>query len=1143
MFVSGNANTGNLGTATIIATTANLTTINSGLVQNGTSNVTINNNGNVNISVGGNVLTVTSTGANITGTANISSTLAVTGNANVGNLGTATAIITTANITTINGSLHQNGNSNITITANSNVTITATSNATMVVTGTGANVTGYANITGNLIVGANANITGTANITGNANVGNLGATGLIAATGNVSGGNITTIGQLVSTVATGTAPLIVYSTTQVANLSAATAGAVANGTSNVSIPVTNGNVNIVSAGNTTVVVTGTGANIAGTANVTGNLAVGGNITDAGNIAVNGGTVTTTATTFNLLTANATTLNIGNAATTLNIGSSSGNVVVAGDMQITGNDIRSSTGNSAITLNDIDVTIHGNLTIQGSQTNVGTNDLVVQDSIINLHTAPNLEPLTTNDGRDIGLKMHYYSSSDKHAFLGRANDTGYLEFYSDGTETAGVFSGTYGTFKGSTFLSVVTTGTAPLTVTSTTQVANLNVAVAGSIVNGSSNITIPSAGGNATVSVGGNANILVVTGTGANISGTANISGNANIGNIGTGGILSVSGNANVGNLGTTGLITASGNVSGGNLTTTGVVAAPSMVNGNSNVSIAPNGNVSISAVGTANVLTIAQQGANISGYANISANANVGNLGTSGTVIASTLQSNVTTGTPPFTVTSTTQVANLNVATAGNLVNGTSNVIVTNNGNITVGSAGNAAVFTVTGSGANITGTANVSGNANIGNIGTGTIIATTANLTTINGALHQNGTSNVTINNNGNVNISVGGNVLTVTSTGANITGTANVTSDANVGGNINVTGNANIANININNVTITSTSTNGNLNLDANGTGKIVLNSSADDSNVIIQGNSASGWANLIYADAVNGRVGILTNTVPANAIAKFNATSSIIVPVGSTAQRPSVGTSLSGMIRFNTTTNNLEFFDGTNWTGSGSSFTVITADQFAGDGSTVAFTLSQNATSAGLLVMVNGIVQLPTTSYNVSGNTLTFTEAPQPGDVIDSRVIATTSTVSALGVGDTSVTITDTGSNGNLVVVADGNTRLYVNNSAVGINAPVVTTIANVSVGTSATTIDQWPIASYRSAKYKIQVSHASAGYEVSEVLVVHDGTTASRTAYGIIYTGAASLGSTSVTISTGNVLVQYTGANTSNTVRISAEYLPI
>ena len=122
--------------------------------------------------------------------------LAVTGNANTGNLGTTTLIATTGNITTINSGLMQNGNSNITITANANLTFTAKSNSIMIISDTGAN------------------ITGTANVSGNANVGNLGTTRVL------SSSNITTP-QFISNVASGTAPLVVTSTTRVANLNVA----------------------------------------------------------------------------------------------------------------------------------------------------------------------------------------------------------------------------------------------------------------------------------------------------------------------------------------------------------------------------------------------------------------------------------------------------------------------------------------------------------------------------------------------------------------------------------------------------------------------------------------------------------------------------------------------------------------------------------------------------------------------------------------------------------------------------------------------------------------------------------------------------------------------------------------------------------
>ena len=95
-----------------------------------------------------------------------------------------------------------------------------------------------------------------------------------------------------------------------------------------------------------------------------------------------------------------------------------------------------------------VTITGNLNILGNATQFDSNNLVVHDSIIQLHTPADLSPLTGDDGRDIGIDFHYYKSHDNHAFLGWANDTGYLEWYDSGYETASnIFVGnTYGAVK-------------------------------------------------------------------------------------------------------------------------------------------------------------------------------------------------------------------------------------------------------------------------------------------------------------------------------------------------------------------------------------------------------------------------------------------------------------------------------------------------------------------------------------------------------------------------------------------------------------------------------------------------------------------------------------------------------------------------
>jgi hypothetical protein len=85
---TGNIAGGNISTTGVVTantaniTTGNITTINSGLLQNGNSNITITSNGNVSIqAAGSNVeLVVTSTGANVNGTLDVTGN--ITGNTN-----------------------------------------------------------------------------------------------------------------------------------------------------------------------------------------------------------------------------------------------------------------------------------------------------------------------------------------------------------------------------------------------------------------------------------------------------------------------------------------------------------------------------------------------------------------------------------------------------------------------------------------------------------------------------------------------------------------------------------------------------------------------------------------------------------------------------------------------------------------------------------------------------------------------------------------------------------------------------------------------------------------------------------------------------------------------------------------------------
>ena len=64
-------------------------------------------------------------------------------------------------------------------------------------------------------------------------------------------------------------------------------------------------------------------------------------------------------------------------------------------------------------------------------------------------------------------------------------------------------------------------------------------------------------------------------------------------------------------------------------------------------------------------------------------------------------------------------------------------------------------------------------------------------------------------------------------------------------------------------------------------------------------------------------------------------------------------------------------------------------FTTDVHTGDGSTTAFTLSETPAFANsVMVFVDGILQKLTTNYSISGNTLTFTSAPDASAEIEAK-----------------------------------------------------------------------------------------------------------------------------------------------------------
>jgi|MDTC01.2.fsa_nt_gb hypothetical protein len=186
--------------------------------------------------------------------------------------------------------------------------------------------------------------------------------------------------------------------------------------------------------------------------------------------------------------------------------------------------------------------------------------------------------------------------------------------------------------------------------------------------------------------------------------------------------------------------------------------------------------------------------------------------------------------------------------------------------------------------------------------------------------------------------------------------------------------------------------------LKIDGTATSSIRINEAGANVDFVVEGDSNTG---LITVDASQDNVGI-GGAPNANAIFDINDTGAMLLARGTTAQRP--GTAVTGMFRYNTTTHGIEYYDNSGWESVSSSFTVATSQTFNGDGSTTAFTLAtltgaDSYTVAGVLVMLNGVVQEPTTVYGISGVTLTFTTAPASGDLIECRKFTTTTTVTAI------------------------------------------------------------------------------------------------------------------------------------------------
>ena len=465
----------------------------------------------------------------------------------------------------------------------------------------------------------------------------------------------------------------------------------------------------------------------------------------------------------------------------------------------------------------------------------------------------------------------------------------------------------------------------------TQVGNISVS---SISSGTSNIKISDVNGNATTSIGGIANIVVVAATGQYVLGLVSATGNVRGSYIlGNGsqltGLPATYTNANVVSLLSTfgsNTISTTGNVTGGNLLTNNSISATGNITtsgffvgdfvGNISGTITnvpgPGGAVLYND-GTGNVAATAglvfdNSGPNVltvqgsySATGGITSTGNITGGNLSGTNITGTLstvaQNNITSVGTLSSVTVTANVAGGNLTTGGQ-VSATGNIRTANYLFVSqdINASGDITATSYTGTGASL------SGNVTGGNIRTGGSVSATGNITGSyligNGSqltnlitnTIQNGNSNVLVGSSaGNVSINVRGiaplaifTPLGQTTTGI-ISATGTVTAgNINTGGTVSAAGGVTGANIQTNGtVSAVGTITAGNVatggTVSATGNiigGNLLLSGAIEDAGQLDIRTTASN-GNIVLTPNGTGNINTGANIMPtANATANIGS-----------------------------------------------------------------------------------------------------------------------------------------------------------------------------------------------------------------------------------------------------------------------------
>jgi hypothetical protein len=412
-------------------------------------------------------------------------------------------------------------------------------------------------------------------------------------------------------------------------------------------------------------------------------------------------------------------------------------------------------------------------------------------------ATNAQPNITSVGTLSGLTVggHIIPSANVSYDLGNATNA-FRDLYLDGNSIK---------LGGATIRANATSIILQNPIGGQVVVSGNSIASASEIINGTSFVNIPSANGNVLVSVAGNANVLVVSGTGANITGTLNATGNANVGNIGaTNGVFTnVSGNGSALSSLTGANVTGTvANATHASTANTVVDAAQSNITSVGTLTgLSVNGGITAANI-TANTGVFTGNGSGLSALAGGNVTGQVANALLAGTVYTNA-QPNITSVGTLTSLAVTGNATAGNVSATGDVSGATLTGSLTTNAQPNITSVGTLSALAVTGNttagnfyaNSGTIGASILKGEGgNISNVTAGNITGQVAN-SLISGTVYTNAQPNIT---------SVG------TLTSLAVSGNASA-GNISTGGVLSVTGNANVGNIGATNGVFTNVSGNG--------------------------------------------------------------------------------------------------------------------------------------------------------------------------------------------------------------------------------------------------------------------------------------------------------------------------------------------